>query len=159
MLILKYVKQYTFTSKYVAFSPFLAILHIFNLCITDKRLQCKMLVLRNVLRVGEKQITVLKVKKIWCRTIHIQATFYLTDIHSDAHFDVEQLGEVLSTGGQIHARAVDKGRPSVLQVTPFSYYAIRFRPKNVRWSQIRWARNWNIGDEGKLKWPLCQCLK
>ena len=62
---------------------------------------------------------------------------YLTDIHLDAHSDAEQLGEVLSTGGQIYTRTVDKGRPSVQQVTPFSYYAIRFRTKNVHWSQIR----------------------
>jgi hypothetical protein len=61
----------------------------------------------------------------------------LTDIHFHAHSNAEQLGEVLSTGGQIHSGAMDKGRPSVQQVTPFSYYAIRFRPKNVRWSQIR----------------------
>jgi len=60
----------------------------------------------------------------------------LTDSHYDAQSDVEQLGEVLSTGGQIHSRAVDKGRPSVQKVTPVSYYAIRFRPKNVHWSQI-----------------------
>jgi len=62
---------------------------------------------------------------------------YLTDTHYNAHSNVEQLGEVLPTGGQIHSRAVDKGRFSVQQVTPFSYYAIRFRPKNVHWSQIR----------------------
>jgi len=61
----------------------------------------------------------------------------LTDSHFHAHSNVEQLGEVLSTGGQIHSRAVDKGRPSVQEVAPFSYYAIRFRPKNVHWSQIR----------------------
>jgi methylphosphotriester-DNA--protein-cysteine methyltransferase len=61
----------------------------------------------------------------------------LTDNHYDAQTDVEHLREVLSTGEQIHSRAVDKGRPSVQQVTPISYYAIRFRPKNVRWSQIR----------------------
>ena len=47
----------------------------------------------------------------------------------DGQSDVEQLGEVLSTGGQIHSRAVDKGRPSELQGTPFSYYAIRFGPR------------------------------
>jgi len=61
----------------------------------------------------------------------------LTDNHFHAQSNVEQPGEVLSTGGQIHPGAVDKGRPTVQQVTPFSYYAIRFRPKNVRWSQIR----------------------
>jgi hypothetical protein len=33
----------------------------------------------------------------------------LTDNHCDAQSDVEQLGEVLFTGGQIHSRAVDKG--------------------------------------------------
>jgi len=61
----------------------------------------------------------------------------LRDNHFHSHSNVEQLGEVLSTGEQIHSRAVDKGRPSVLQGTPFSYYAIWFRPKNVHWSQIR----------------------
>jgi len=61
----------------------------------------------------------------------------LSDNHFHAQSNVEQPGEVLSTGGQIHPGAVDKGRPTVQQVTPFSYYAIRFRPKNVRWSQIR----------------------
>jgi hypothetical protein len=61
----------------------------------------------------------------------------LTDNHCDAQSDVEQLGEVLSTGGQIYSRAVDKGRPTVQQGTPFSYTATRFRPKNVHWSQIR----------------------
>jgi hypothetical protein len=61
----------------------------------------------------------------------------LTDNHFHAHSNVKQLGEVLSTGGQIHSGAMDKGRPSVQQGTPFSYTAIRFRPKNVRWSQIR----------------------
>jgi hypothetical protein len=61
----------------------------------------------------------------------------LTEKRCHAHSNVEQLGEVLSTGGQIHSGAVDKGRPSVLQDTPFSYYAIQFRPKNVHWSQIR----------------------
>ena len=61
----------------------------------------------------------------------------LTDIHYDAHSNVEQLGEVLSTGGQIHSRALDKGRPSILQGTPLCYSAIRFRPKNVHWSQVR----------------------
>jgi hypothetical protein len=61
----------------------------------------------------------------------------LTDNHFHAHSNVEQLGEVLSAGGQIHSRAVDKGRLSVQEVTPFSYYAFWFRPKNVHWSQIR----------------------
>jgi hypothetical protein len=42
----------------------------------------------------------------------------------NSHSNVEQLGEILFTGGQIHSRAVDKGRPSALQGTPFSYYAI-----------------------------------
>jgi hypothetical protein len=62
---------------------------------------------------------------------------YITDIHFHATSNVEQLGEVLSTGGQIHSRAVGKGRPTVQQVTPFYYHAIRFRPKNVHWSTIR----------------------
>jgi hypothetical protein len=54
----------------------------------------------------------------------------LTNNHFHASSKVEQLGEVLSTGGQIHSGAVDKGRPSVLQGTPFSYYAIRcFGPR------------------------------
>jgi len=61
----------------------------------------------------------------------------LTDNHFHAHSNVKQPGEILYKGGQIHSGAVDKGRPSVQQATPFSYYAIRFRPKNVHWSQIR----------------------
>ena len=62
---------------------------------------------------------------------------YITDNHFHAPSNAEQLGEVLFPGGQIHPRAVDKGRPSVQQDPPFPHYAIRFRPKNVRWSQIR----------------------
>jgi hypothetical protein len=94
----------------------------------------------------------------WC-AIHKKCPIYLTDIHFYANSNVEQLGEVLSTGGQIHPRAVDKEWPTVQEVTSFSYYAIRLRPKNVHWSEIRWARDWNIGDEGTLIWAVRYSLK
>jgi len=118
-----------------------------------------MLAIPNVLKVSEGLLTVYNLRNVlWC-AILIKYTLYLADIHFDAQSDVEQNGEVLSTDGQIHSRAVDKGRPSAPQGTPFSYYAVRFRPKNVHWSQIRWARDWNFDDEGKLTCPVCQCLK
>jgi hypothetical protein len=99
--------------------------------------QCKMLVLLNVQKGSERLLTVRNLRNVLYCAIHIKCTLYLADIHRDAQSDVEQIGEALSTGGQIYSRAVDKGRPSVLQGKPFSYYAIRFRPKNVHWSQIR----------------------
>jgi hypothetical protein len=96
-----------------------------------------MLVILNVLKVSERLHTVRNLRNVLGCTIHNKCSLYLTDIHFDAEYDAEQHGEVLPTGGQIHSRAVDKGRPSVQEGTPFSYYAIRFWPKNVRWSQIR----------------------
>jgi hypothetical protein len=49
-----------------------------------------------------------------------------TDNNFHAHSNAEQLGEVLSTCGQIYLRAVDKGR---LSYTPFLTMPFGFGPR------------------------------
>jgi len=72
---------------------------------------------------------VMKMTPNFCNLIEVLITpnsVELTDNHCDAHADVEHLGEVLSTRGQIHSRAVDKIRSSTQHAdAPFCYYAIR----------------------------------
>ena len=87
----------------------------------------------------------MKMAPNFCNLIEVLITsnfVELTDNHCDAHADVEHLGKVLSTGGQIHTTAVDKIRSSTQQEdATFCYYAIRFLPKNVHWLQICRARD------------------